>query len=276
MLNAKRVGLIPLFVVLASLLVFILSLYPEQNLPPSLVFNLPSPFSSAYAFVLSISALVVAFFFARGFISSGSLYLVTLGSGSLVLGLGFLLSQILGAAPFGGPNQLTGISSIVFLVSGVFFGASVTLNLFGKTVRLEKSAFALLVGYAGSIALVILAILSIELSFTPDFFVKGIGPTLLRQQVLGAAIVLFAYSSLVLMRDYTKSQIAILYWFSLGLAAIAVGFVSAFLGKVPGGPFSWLGRISLIVGGLYFIVSILQAYKGTEANKSESEKLAQS
>ncbi len=266
-MNAKHWGLIPLLVVLASLLVFVLSFYPEQNLPPSLIFNLPSPFSSAYAFVLSLSALVVAFFFARGFLSNGSLYLVTLGSGSLVLGLGFLLSQILGTAPFGGPNQLTGISSIVFLFSGIFYGASVTLNLFGKAVRLEKSAPALFAGYAGSIALVIIAILSVEWSLTPDFFAKGIGPTLLRQQVLGVAALLFAYSSLVLMRDYTRSKGAILYWFSLGLAAIAVGFVSAFLGKVPGGPFSWLGRTSLIVGGIYFIVSILQAFKGTEAKK---------
>ena len=271
-MNAKHAGLVPLLVVLASLLVFILSFYPEQNLSPNLIFNLPAPFSSAYAFLLSISALVVAFFFARGFLSSGSLYLITLGSGSLILGLGFLLSQILGSAPFGGPNQLTGISSLVFLASGVFYSASVTLSLVGKTVRLEKSALALLVGYAGSIALVIVAIVSVEMKFTPDFFVSGVGPTLLRQQVLGAAIVLFAYASVVLMRNYTVSEVSILYWFSLGLAAIAVGFLSAFLGKVPGGPFSWLGRISLIVGGIYFVVSISQSYKGSEAKMSQETR----
>lgn len=271
-MNAKYLGLIPIPIVLASLLVVILIFYPEQNLPRSLVFELPSPFSSAHSLFLSISALIVAYFFARSFLSGGSFNLIALGNASLILGFGFLLSQILGSAPFGGPNQLTGISSLIFLFSGIFFSAFVTLSLLGKSIQIGKPIVTLLVAYVASIALVILVILVVEARLLPDFFVKGVGPTALRGQVLGAAVVLFSYSSLVLIRNYAKSHVSILYWFSLGLASIAVGFLSAFLGKVPGGPFSWLGRITVSVGGIYFIVAILAAYKGIEARMNKETR----
>ncbi len=263
-MNTKYVGLIPIPIVLVALLVAILTFYPEQNLPRSLVFDLPSPFSSAHSVFLSISALIVAYFLAKGFLSSGSFNLIALGNASLVLGLGFLLSQILGSPPFGGPNQLTGISSLVFLFSGIFFGAFATLNLLGKSIRIGRPALTLVVAYIASIALVLLAIVVVEAKLLPDFFAKGVGPTALREQVLGTAVVLFSYSSVVLIRNYARSHVSILYWFSLGLASIAVGFLSAFLGKVPGGPFSWLGRVTVAVGGVYFIVAIVAAYKGVD------------
>ena len=269
-MNSKYLGLIPIPILLAGLLVVILTFYPEQNLPRDLVFELPSPFSSAHSLFLSISALIVAYFFARSFLSGGSFNLIALGNASLVLGFGFLLSQILGSAPFGGPNQLTGISGLVFLVSGNIFSAFAILSLFGKSIQIGRPVVTLVVTYIASIALVFLIISVVEARLLPDFFVKGVGPTALRGQVLGAAVVLFSYSSVVLIRNYARSHISILYWFSLGLAAIAVGFLSAFLGKVPGGPFSWLGRIAVSVGGIYFIVAILAAYRGIEAKTNKS------
>jgi len=270
-LNTKYAGVVPLTIVLVGLLFLVTSYYPEQNLPRNLVYELPAPFSSAHSIFLSISALIVTYFFARSSISRASSNLIALGSGSLILGLGFLLSQILGNAPFGGPNQLVGISSLVFLASGLFYGAFATLSLFGKTLSSRKPGLTFLAGYAGGIAIVVVIILSVELTLLPDFFVPGKGPTLLREEALGAAVVLFSYSATVLMRSYRQHKISVLFWFSLGLAANAVGFLSAFLGKVPGGPFSWLGRLSLILGGIYFGASILAAYEktGAKANKIE-------
>ncbi|MBI2183607.1 MAG: hypothetical protein HYU39_01460 [Thaumarchaeota archaeon] len=195
--------------------------------------------------------------------------MVALGNASLVLGLGFLLSQLLGNAPFGGPNQLVGISSLVFLFSGLFFAIFATLSLFGRVMQFGKPIVTLLVDYMGSVVLVAVLILAVETRLVPDFFVQGVGPTLVRQQVLGASILLFSYSSIVIMRNFATSRTAILYWFSLGLGLIALGFLSAFLGKVPGGPFSWLGRISLALGGIYLIVSILEALKGVKATANK-------
>jgi len=261
-MNSKYLGLTPILILLASLLIVTLTFYPEQNLPRSLLFDIPSPFSSAHSWFLSVTALVVAYFFARSFLSGGSFNSIALGNASLVLGLGFLLSQILGSPPFGGPNQLTGISSLVFLFSGIFYGVFATLSLLGKFPHIGKPLVTLVVTYIASIGLIFVIISLVETGSLPYFFVKG--PTLLRAEVLGAAVVLYSYSSLVVMRNYSLSHDSILYWFSLGLAAIAVGFVSALLGRVPGGPFSWLARIAVSVGGLYLIVAILVAYRGAE------------
>ncbi|MBI4258377.1 MAG: hypothetical protein HY619_05430 [Thaumarchaeota archaeon] len=271
-MKARYAGLIPLVIMLSGLLTIIVNYYPEQNLPKNLVFELPAPFSFAHSLFLSISALIVAYFFARGFLSSGSFNLVALGTGSLVLGLGFLVSQILGNPPFRGPNHLVAISNASFLFAGIFFGVFVTLGLFDKGLKFGKHTVTLFVNYLGGILLVIVLILAVELKLIPDFFVQGVGPTLLRAQVLGAATVLFSYSSIVLMRQYMISQIPILYWFSLGLASIAIGFLSGFLGTFPGGPFSWLGRISLAVGGIYFVAAILVAYRETGAKTANSRK----
>jgi hypothetical protein len=254
---------------LVGLLVLLLSFYPENNLPRNFFYELPAPFSSAHSIFLSISALIVAYFFARSSVSNASSNLIALGSASLILGLGFLLSQILGNPPFGGPNQLVGISSLVFLASGLFYGGFSTLSLFGKTVPSGMPKLTLLASYVGCVALVIVIILSVETNLLPLFFVSGKGPTLLRQTSLGAAVVLFSYSAVVVMRSYRQRKTPVLFWFSLGLAANAVGFLSAFLGRVPGGPFSWLGRISLIFGGIYFGASILAAYEKTDAKANE-------
>ncbi len=269
-MNAKYAGLTPIPILLAGLVILILLFYPERVHASGLVFELPAPFSSAHSFFLSFSSLIVAYFFARGFIATGSFNMVALGLGSLILGLGFLLSQILGGPPFGGPNQLTGISSLVFLFSGAFFGAFATLDLLEKTVRLGKHIVTVLVGYAGGVVLVVVLILAVETRSVPAFFVPGVGPTLLREQVLGLAIFFFSFSSIVLMRNYARSHDHILYWFSLAFASVSIGFLSAFLGSFPGGPFSWLGRISVAVGGIYILVAIAVAYRGIDSGTSKS------
>ncbi len=209
---------------------------------------------------MSVSALIVAYFFGRGFLREGSFDLLVLGGGSVILGLGFLISQILGSRPLGGPNQLVGISGMTFLLSGIFFGAYATTSLAGKTKTLGRRKAAVALEYSVGIVSILAIVLVFETSLAPSFFQGGIGPTLLRQQVLGTATGLFSYTAIVLVRSYRKSGETILYWFSLGLASISVGFLSAFLGKVPGGLFSWLGRISVALGGVYFIIAIVEAY----------------
>ncbi len=271
-MNARYAGLVPIAILLAVLLALVVSFYPEPDLPRTPIFVLPYPFSSAHSLFLSAAALMVAYFFARGFISNGSFSLIALGNGSIVLGLGFLLSQILGNPPYGGPNELTGISSIVFLASGIFFGAFASLSVIGKTVKLGRPHTTLFVSYIGGAAIVGLSIILVETGSVPPLFVKGVGPTLLREEFLGAAIVLYSYSSVTLMRDFAKSHTPILYWFSLGLGAIAVGFLSAYLGRFPGGPFSWLGRFSVSVGGVYMLIAILEAYRGAEPNPTGPAK----
>ena len=256
-------------VILLALAALLLYFYPERVNPPAFAFELPSPFSSAHSFFLSVSALVVGYFFGRGFLRDGSLQLLVLGGGSLVLGLGFLLSQVLGNPPFGGPNQLVGISGLSFLLSGIFYGSFAAMTLSNRPQVLFRRRAALAVEYSIGIGLILAVVWIFQTGMAPAFFQPGVGPTLLRQQALGASTILFAAASLVLMRMYSRSKDGILYWFSLGLAAVSIGFLSAFLGKVPGGPFSWLGRISVALGGLYLLYAIVEAYGSGKAGQAQ-------
>ena len=42
---------------------------------------------------------------------------------------------------------------------------------------------------------------------TPPFFIQGVGPTPLRQSVLGVAVVLFLLSALIIMGSFTKRKL---------------------------------------------------------------------
>ena len=272
-MNSRYFGLLPIVVLLIGLFFAISSYYPEQNLPRNLVFELSAPYSSALSLFLSISALIAAYFFGRGFLSSGLYNLAALGSASFILGSGFLLSQILGSAPFGGPNELTGISSMVFLLSGLLFAGSETLSLLGSVQRVARTRIALLAAYTSGIALVLAMVLLVETHSLPIFFIAGTGPTPFREGLLGGAAILYAYSSVVLMRDYLISRESVLFWFSLGITSITVGFLSAFLGQLPDGPFSWLGRIAAAIGGIYLLAAIMTAYRREGSGRNSGPRL---
>jgi len=258
---AKLFAIAPLVAALAILGVLLAYFYPEPIHPPVFQFDIPSPFSSAHAFFLSLSSLLVAYFFARGFIGTGSLSLLMLGAGSLILGIGFLTSQILGGQPFGGPNQLLGISSASFLAAGAFYAAFATFSLTGKAASVKRARGAVALVYALGIIVSLSIITVFETTLAPTFFQPGVGPAPLRGQVLGLALVLFTYTTFALLRDYASTGSSILYWFSLGLALVSIGFLSALLGKVPGGLYSWLARFSVAVGGIYLLLAIRKSYE---------------
>jgi len=267
-LNLRQLGLLPILFISGALVVLVSFFYPESVLPKSFVYELPAPFSFSHSLFLSFAAIFMSYFFARGYVRSGSVNLVTLGVGSLILGAGFLTSQILGSPPFGVANELVGISSLAFLSSGILFAIFSTLSLRTSEKTSRGPTGLLVLGYVGGLVLVGLIAVSVALNSLPPFFVPGKGPTLLREDALGASIVLYAYSSMVVLRSYMGTRDDVLYWFSLGLGAITVGFLCAFMGIFPGGPYSWLGRVSLIVGGIYFIAALRIAYKSVDSSRS--------
>ena len=120
-MNLRQLGLLPILFISGALVVLVSFFYPESVLPKSFVYELPAPFSFSHSLFLSFAAIFMSYFFARGYVRSGSVNLVTLGVGSLILGAGFLTSQILGSPPFGVANELVGISSLAFLSAGILF-----------------------------------------------------------------------------------------------------------------------------------------------------------
>ncbi len=94
---------------------------------------------------------------------------------------------------------------------------------------------------------------------TPVFFVLGSGGTPVRQGVLVSAILMFAFSAALLIRDRRGAATSFSYWYSLGLLLIAIGLSAVMLQTSPRSPTAWVGRIAQLVGVAYMLIAIFAA-----------------
>ncbi len=74
-------------------------------------------------------------------------------------------------------------------------------------------------------------------------------------------------SSAFLLRMYDQWKLDFLYWYSLGVALIALGLCAVFLETSVGSPLGWVGRSAQYLGGVFWLVSLVAAsrssrYKG--------------
>jgi hypothetical protein len=91
---------------------------------------------------------------------------------------------------------------------------------------------------------------------TPPLFIQGVGPALLRQSVLGTAVVLFLLSALVMMRTFSQRKRDFHYWYSLSMGMIALGLMAFFIQTSVGSLIGWLGRSGQYIGGIYALIAI--------------------
>jgi PAS domain S-box-containing protein len=104
----------------------------------------------------------------------------------------------------------------------------------------------------------LLAAASLE-GMTPLFFIQGVGPTILRQLVLGSADILFAFSFIIFIGTYLRNKEGFLYWYACALALTAISLTAFFVQSSVGSPVGWVGRISQYVAGAYFLASLVTA-----------------
>jgi peptidoglycan/LPS O-acetylase OafA/YrhL len=174
---------------------------------------------------------------------------------------------------FIGVNAMVTIHNVgVLFSSGIHFG-SATLSLGWPSYQgslpfsFKKRATLAYVGVTGFIVLLTIATIQ---GFLPQFFTQGIGPTPLRQWVLGTAVVLFALSGIVFMILHFKTNSDILYWYSLALTLFALGFLCVFLIKTSGNPLTWIGRCTQYVGGLYLLVAVLATVRVSRTKEDKT------
>lgn len=262
----RRLGVLPLlgFVALIAILV---------SLDLRAVFEPPLLLPLLTAVFLSIIPLVVAYFSARSYVSSGSRNLLLLGCGMLAFGSGSLLAGWLIAAP-GGPNVAVTIHNGGALVSAGFHTAGAILTSAGILTDAGKRGCTLkvLLAFLGVLAFTALLTTASLLGALPPFFIQGVGPTAVRQAVLGTAMALFAFASLLFMIRYARTRSDFLYWYSLALALLAVGLSALFLQKAVGSPIGWAGRSAQYLGCIYFLIAVLTAARGARARGISLEK----
>jgi PAS domain S-box-containing protein len=211
---------------------------------------------------LGLSSILVGILAGKSYLKTGRLNLALLGSGALAFGLTGITAGWFIHLP-GGVNITVTIFNCGMLLSGLLhFSCSVVgiielapeRNLSRKKIILFSIYFTILIAFS-------LIIIAIRVGWMPTFFVQGTGPTMIRQFVLGASILLLLMSGIYLYSIYYKTRIDFLYWYALGLILIAEGLLGIMLTKNVGGIIGWAGRLAQFTGGIFLLVAVFNVLK---------------
>gem|GEM_PF-1239989 len=260
--------LLPFFITI--LILFLNSILPEES-SQNMAFN-----SKLLIFIINLifvflSAFVIACLAGWSYLKTGSLSLLLLGTGALMIGFTNALSSLLV-----GPGRVNSAVAVhntgVLLAGALHFAATVfastEFRIGEKFRRLHLTVF-----YGCVIFLPILLFLYSEKVLSP-FFIEGIGFTPLRQMVLGSAVLLFYISGIYLIGVYYgRAETVFTGLYAIALLLFATGLLGVFLSRVMGDPIGWIGRSAQCLGGVFFFIAVLQAYRTSNLEKGQLDEL---
>ena len=257
---------LPLLVILAISLQLL-------GLGNSFIFDPPGLLPVLNLFFLFICPMFICYLTAKGYMESGSVSLITMGSGVFSLAVGSLIAGFL--LPSKGPNAVITIHNISAGLSGSLHLVGAMLVFVGvmpvKDAHKRKSR--LIIVFLSIFAFLVILTFGVFENFLPTFFVQGQGPTLIRQIILGIATFSFLVSGFLFMLLYKNSRSLFLYWYAAALFLISIGLGCVFIQKSFGGPIGWLGRIAQYTGGLYLVISILKGAKDVDISINRFDKV---
>jgi PAS domain S-box-containing protein len=222
----------------------------------------------------AIIPLIVSFFTARAYLQYGSLSIFLMGCGMFCFGICAALAGLLIQAPHGANINVT-IYNTGALMGSLFHVCGAFLSSLKRSPQWERG------GEKSSIVLVYGSIVVLAILFTfatlqhvvPPFFIQGLGPTQLRQVVLGLAIFFYTLSAFFFMNNYLRKKSDFLYWYSLCLAMLALGLFAFYIQKVVGSPIGWAGRTSNYIGAVFALVAVWSAVRHGQAHGIALEEM---
>ncbi len=250
------------------MLLFVVTLYalkPEPLLAADLIFPVLT-----ILFITS-SSVAVTYVAVKAYAREGLLSVLFLGCGALVFGCASLLASLLLA------SEGQGFSATVLATGAVVSGgfhllcASMTYRGGIPNPRGRRQATLWLSVASLSVLLILVAAIGGAL---PPFYAAGSGTTILDRVALGVAALMFGSSAAVIFAVFSSSRSGVLFWYSLALAATAVGLVGVI---VSDGDMSALamraGWATMYLGGILLVTSVLSAER-LSALSSGKEKSA--
>jgi PAS domain S-box-containing protein len=242
-------------VVLAGFLVVALVLQPPVVFEPPWLLPLLN-----LGFVTVIPG-YVALIAAAGYRRHGAPVFLALGTGMVAIALGSgILPAILLMSH--GPNAAVTVHNVSALLAGMCHLAGVFASPVPVIGGRRRGQHLLLAYGAMTVAIGVLT-LGAAAGVTPQFFVPGQGGTSLREMVLGAAIVCFAFAGLSWFKVWQSNRtIEFLAWYAIGLELFALGLVAVLTGGVPGTLATWIGRLAQFTAGVYFLAAVMRAAHG--------------
>lgn len=227
---------------------------------------------------VGLASFLVAGIAWRNYHSTGRTQVLLLGCAMVVFGLGAVLAAGARALPDGANcnviiyNSSALVAALLHAATGLLLAADLPLEApAGRRIPW------LAVGYGASVGFVAVLAWAAVQGTLPVFFIQGIGPTPVRQYVLGAAVVLFAVSCLVCLATGRRSGEPFLFWYAGALALTAIGLAGFFTQRSVGSPLGWLGRAGQYLGGIYFLAALLSTeYQAQRQGASLDDALSAS
>lgn len=203
----------------------------------------------------TVPAAIVIYLVGRAFYATGRPEMILLGCGVALWGVGTGL-----CAPLS-----QGDANVMVTVHNLSAWFAALCHLIGIIVADRRprakavrgwwvlGAWAVTFGVLGASSLAAVA------RWTPLFFVQGEGGTLIRTLVLASAALMFLLSALALHIGQRRQRTAFNRWYAHGLVLIAFGFFGLIHQTAHGTPLSWVGRVTLWIGGWYFAAAAWSA-----------------
>ena len=237
------------------------------------VFEPPGLYALLNIVFLTILPLIVSYYATRGYLRSGLFPMLILGSGTLALGLSGVLSALIMHWQGGGPDAAMTIFSWLSFVSAIFHlagGVSVFTGVHPDRDTRHKELILALT-YIGIAAVAVLLTDMVLKGIIPTFFVRGQGPSALRQVLVGIITVMSIFCGLLFLSVYFFSRAKFLYWYSLAMFVFTTALISYMFVMVIGSPIAWLCRSGLYLAGIYLFIAVISASREL---RSKGESLA--
>ena len=261
------------FIPIPALIVIIVALY--LIIKPSVFFEPTWLLPITNTVFVTVVFFIVAYIAMRNFKATGRIQILLLGCGVLTFGIGGEVAGWLRSVLGGGANLNVTIYNTGALIGAAFHFAAALLLLAGISpeVGSERKKFWLVFSYVGLTVLMALFTVASLLGVIPPFFIQGVGPTFLRQVVLGAAIIFFVFSFLIFMGSYLRNGEVFLYWYSSALALTAISLTAFFIQSSVGSPIGWAGRFSQYLGGIYFLFAVITAFRSAQVRRTSFDNI---
>ncbi|HET6420178.1 MAG TPA: PAS domain S-box protein, partial [Geobacteraceae bacterium] len=241
---------------------------------PSVFYDPPWLIPITNTLFIAAICLAVAYIALRNYRGSGRIHILLLGCGVLIFGIGGALAGFVRGFPDGANLNVT-IYNTGALAGALFHCVAAFILIAGISPEAgsRQKGLWLTSGYLGSIIFMAILTAATFRGLIPPFFIQEVGPTPLRQAILGTADVLFAFSFLVFLATYLRNRESFLYWYSFALALTSISLTAFFIQHSVGSPVGWTGRLSQYLGGAYFLVALVTAIREAEARRMSFDNI---
>ena len=209
------------FIPIPALIVIIAGLYAIVN--PSSSYEPARLLPVTNTIFVTVVLFIVSYIAIRNYKATGRIQILLLGCGVLAFGIGGIVAGLVRSFPGAGANLNVTIYNTGALIGGIFHFVAACILLAGISPEMgsKRKEYWLKFAYVGLIVFLGLFTMANLKGLIPLFFIQGVGPTLLRQWVLGSADILFAFSFIIFMGSYLrKREVFLRLYASLVLAPL--------------------------------------------------------